>query len=204
MNKSQFQEAADISAELATCWFPYIDAALKEFGIDSPASQAMFIAQAGEESQSFNRLTENLNYSPEGLRNTFGKYFTPERAQSYGRTKIHPADQKGIANIIYANRLGNTGPDDGWKYRGRGLIQITGRDNYHACGVALHLDLLLVPQLLEQEEYAARSAAWFWHAHDCDEIAGDIEAVTRIINGGLNGLEERLQRFERAKTAFRL
>ncbi|TGC25846.1 glycoside hydrolase family 19 protein [Escherichia sp. E1130] len=202
MNQQQFQMAAGISAGLAARWFPHIDAEMKEFGIISPLDQAMFIAQVGHESGGFTRIVENLNYSADGLKATFGKYFTTETAQKYGRTANHPADQKGIANIVYANRMGNIGQNDGWNYRGRGLIQITGHDNYRDCGAGLGADLLLVPQLLEQDEYAARSAAWFYTAKGCLKHSGDVKAVTKIINGGTNGLDDRQTRYDKAKSVL--
>ncbi len=202
MNQSQFQKSADISAELAARWFPHIDAAMKEFGITAATDQAMFIAQVGHESGGFTRIVENLNYSADGLKATFGKYFTTETAQKYGRTANHPADQKGIANIVYANRMGNIEQNDGWKYRGRGLIQITGLDNYRACGAALKLDLVTKPELLEQELQAARSAAWFYTSKGCMAYGADVDRVTRIINGGLNGIDDRKVRYNKARAAL--
>lgn len=202
MNKSQFQAAAGISAELAARWFQPVSMAMTEFGITTAEDLAMFIAQVGHESGGFSRIIENLNYSADGLLATFGKYFTPQTAQQYGRTAAHPADQKGIANTVYANRMGNIEQNDGWNYRGRGLIQITGHDNYRDCGAGLNTDLLLVPQLLEQDEYAARSAAWFFSSKGCLKHSGDIVAVTKVINGGTNGLDDRKARYEKAKSVL--
>ncbi|HCT4722295.1 glycoside hydrolase family 19 protein [Citrobacter koseri] len=202
MNKSQFQAAAGISAELAARWFQPVSMAMTEFGITTAEDQAMFIAQVGHESGGFSRIIENLNYSADGLLATFGKYFTPQTAQQYGRTAAHPADQKGIANTVYANRMGNIEQNDGWNYRGRGLIQITGHDNYRDCGAGLNTDLLRVPQLLEQDEYAARSAAWFFSSKGCLKHSGDIVAVTKVINGGTNGLDDRKARYEKAKSVL--
>lgn len=204
MNKSQFQKATNISADLAARWFQLIDAAMTEFGITSADDQAMFIGQVGHESGGFTRIVENLNYSADGLLATFGKYFDAESAQQYGRTTEHAANQQAIANIVYANRMGNgyPGSNDGWNYRGRGLIQITGHDNYRDCGAGLGVDLLLTPQLLEQDEYAARSAAWFYAAKGCLKHSGDVKAVTKIINGGTNGLDDRQTRYDKAKSVL--
>lgn len=202
MTKDQFKKAANISAELAARWFQLLDAAMREFGIQSSDDQAMFIAQVGHESGSFERIVENLNYSVSGLKATFGKYFPAATAEQYGRTATQPANQKVIANIVYAHRMGNIAEDDGWNYRGRGLIQITGHDNYRDCGAGLGADLLLVPQLLEQDEYAARSAAWFFVSKGCLKRSGDITAVTKIINGGTNGLDDRNARYEKAKSVL--
>lgn len=204
MNEKQFQDAAGLGPELAARWFAAVNGAMVEFAITAPIALAMFIAQTGAESQGFTRLTESLNYTPEGLLQTFGKYFTPDRAQAYGRTAAHPADQKGIASIVYANRMGNHAPDDGWSYRGRGLIQLTGYDNYKMCAEALDIDILTNPDLLAQDANASRSAAWFWQYKRCNEVASDINEVTRRINGGLNGLDDRQARFERAKVALGL
>ncbi|EAX4763367.1 glycoside hydrolase family 19 protein [Salmonella enterica subsp. enterica serovar Newport] len=202
MNESQFQQAAGISAELAARWYPHITAAMSEFGITAPLDQAMFIAQIGHESGGFTRIVENLNYSADGLKATFGKYFPGDTAQLYGRTADHPANQKAIANIVYAHRMGNIEENDGWNYRGRGLIQITGHDNYRDCGAGLGADLILSPQLLEQDEYAARSAAWFFASKGSLKRSGDIKAVTKIINGGTNGLDDRKARYEKAKSVL--
>lgn len=203
MNKTQFVKAAGISDELAGRWFVPLSAAMNEFGIIKPLAQAMFIAQVGHESAGFTVTVENLNYTPEALQSTFGTTrFTDAVAQSWGRTPAHPANQQKIANIAYGGRMGNTDAGDGWKYRGRGLIQITGHDNYKDCGTGLGTDLLLVPQLLEQDEYAARSAAWYWKSRNCGDVAGDIEKVTKLINGGQNGLADRKTRFEQAKVAL--
>ncbi|MEL9930054.1 glycoside hydrolase family 19 protein, partial [Salmonella enterica] len=141
MNQQLFQKAAGISAGQAARWFPHIDAAMKEFGITAPADQAMFIAQVGHESMGFSAVVENFNYTPSALVATFGKRITQQQADALGRTSGHAARQDAIANLVYSNRLGNKAPGDGWKYRGRGLIQITGLHNYRICGAALKLDL---------------------------------------------------------------
>lgn len=202
MNQSQFQQAADISAELAARWFPHIDAAMKEFGITAAAEQAMFIAQVGHESGGFRQVVESLNYTPSALVATFGKRITQQQANALGRTTQQPAQQDAIANLVYANRLGNKASGDGWKYRGRGLIQITGLDNYRACGAALKLDLVTKPELLEQELQAARSAAWFYTSKGCMAYSADVDRVTRIINGGLNGIDDRKVRYSKARAAL--
>lgn len=207
MTQEQFQQAAGISAELAARWFPHIEATFKEFGIASPVEQAMFIAQFGHESTSFTRLVESLNYDVNGLMKTFGPLSNAKRLTEYqcrmlGRTSNQRAQQEAIANLVYAGRMGNKSAGDGWKYRGRGIPQITGLDNYRACTAALKVDLVLVPQLLEQDTYAMRSAGWFWSANKCGKYGADVEKVTKIINGGLNGLDDRTARYKRARKAL--
>jgi len=208
MNQTQFQRAAGISAGLAARWFPHIDAAMKEYGITAPLDQAMFIAQMGHESTRFTRLVENLNYAAENLVPTFGSHrITPQQAAALGRTAAHPANQKAIANLVYGGEwgkehLGNQAAGHGWKYRGRGLKQVTGLSNYRSCGHALKLDLVTHPELLERDEYAARSAAWFYSSRGCLLHSGDVERVTLLINGGLNGLDKRRALFNLAKSVL--
>lgn len=202
MQEGDFQKAADISAGLAARWFPHIDAAMKEFGITAAIDQAMFIAQVGHESGGFRQIVESLNYTSGALVAVFGKRITQQQAKALGRTATQPARQDAIANLVYANRLGNKAAGDGWKYRGRGLIQITGLDNYRACGAALRLDLVTKPELLELELQAARSAAWFYTSKGCMAYGADVYRVTQIINGGLNGIDDRKVRYNKARAAL--
>ncbi len=198
MTKDQFQQAAGISAVLADRWYPHIIAAMEEFNIITSPARAMFIAQVGHESAGFTCLQESFNYTVLGLCNTFGKRITADQAAILGRTANQSAQQEAIANLVYAGRGGNTSPDDGWKYRGRGLIQVTLLHNYRDCGKGLNLDLLNNPDLLLNDGNAARSAAWFWQANGCNEIADNLKSVTLKINGGCHGLADRQQRYEKA------
>lgn len=203
MNQSQFQQAAGISAGLAARWFQHIDTAMKEFGITATNDQAMFIAQVGHESNGFSSLKESFNYSVDGLKKTFGSRLTAYQCEMLGRIDDRQvAHQPQIANLVYGGRMGNNSPGDGWKYRGRGLIQITGRENYTQCGTALKLDLVSTPELLEQERHATRSAAWYYTTRGCLLYSGDIVRVTKIINGGQNGLSDRKARYARAQSAL--
>lgn len=207
MNQSQFQRAAGISAGLATRWFLHIDAAMEELGITAPLDQAMFIAQCGHESSSFTLLVESFNYSVAGLAGFVkAKRITQDQANSLGRKsseKVLPLErQKAIANLVYSNRYGNKSAGDGWKYRGRGLKQITFLDNYLRCGTALKLDLVSNPELLEKDINAARSAAWFYTSSGCLKYPGDLVRITQIINGGQNGIDDRRARFLKAKSVL--
>ena len=204
MNQQQFQKAAGISAGLAALWFPHIDAAMTEFGITAPLDQAMFIAQTCHESAGYSRLIESFNYSVEGLKATFGNRLSPYQCEMLGRVDSRQvaAQQPQIANLVYGGRMGNKESGDGWAFRGRGLIQITGRENYLKCGTALKLDLIGNPNHLEKTREAARSAAWFYTTRGCLLYSGDVERVTLIINGGRNGLDERRKLFNQAKAAL--
>lgn len=208
MTPYQFRMAANISVELAARWIQPITLAMKEFGINTPVQQAMFIAQVGHESASFTLLVESFNYSINGLLATFGKRLSADQASALGRQpgeKSVPVNrQRAIANLVYSGRMGNKAVDDGWKYRGRGLIQITGLDNYRACGVALKLDLISNPDQLLIDLNAVLSAAWFWQSRNCGQYADDIQRVTQLINGGNNGINDRKARFELAKRELQL
>ncbi len=206
MTKDQFQQAANIGAGLAARWFPHIDATFTEFGITSAVDQAMFIAQFGHESAGFTKVVESFNYSVAGLQSTFGKRLSKDQCAMLGRQRgesVVPANrQAAIANLVYSGRMGNKAAGDGWKYRGRGIPQITGLDNYRACSAALKADFVQVPELLERDEYAMRAAGWFWSANKCGRFGADVEKVTKVINGGLNGIDDRKARFEIARKAL--
>lgn len=193
----QLQEIFHAKADDAKALVDPLNAAMKEFGIDTPKRQAMFLAQCAHESGNFSRITENLNYRAETLLKVFPKYFkTLTEAQSFEKKP------EKIANRVYGGRMGNgaEATGEGYKYRGRGLIQLTGKDNYTACGKDLKVDLHTKPDYLLTAEGAARSAAWFWGKNGLNKFAdaGDITGCTKRINGGTIGLEDRKKHYELA------
>lgn len=172
---------------------PYLDiyvAILDQYEINTPLRKAHFLAQISHESGSFKYVSENLNYSAKALYAVFRKYFpTLAAAEGYAR------QPEKIANKVYANRIGNgsEASGDGWKYRGRGLIQLTGKDNYKSFSEATGQDFVSNPELVAKPEWALSSAGWFWKKRRINRYADtdDIHMVTKLINGGFNGLEHR-------------
>jgi putative chitinase len=165
---------------------------------------ASFLANISVESAGLTRLTENLNYSAEALVKLFGRHrISVEDAYRYGRTKDHPADHVALANILYGGEwgrknLGNIDPGDGWKHRGYGPKQITGRANQAALAEAVGVPLDAVPDYLRTREGGMMGAGWFWKSHNLDAKAATpgIEDDRRAINGGLFGVEEVDDRFD--------
>ncbi|HBP6281441.1 TPA: glycoside hydrolase family 19 protein [Pseudomonas aeruginosa] len=176
------------------------------FGITSPVRVAAFLAQVGHESSQLTRLVENLNYSARGLAATWPSRYRGADGNPNALALNLAGHPQAIANNTYASRNGNgdEASGDGWRYRGRGLLQITGRKNYRAAGAGLGLPLEAEPELLEQPEHAARSSAWWWAAHGLNGLAdlGSFALITRTINGGMNGQVERLELWERAKAVL--
>jgi putative chitinase len=173
-----------------------LNAAFDEFEINTPQRQAMFLAQVAHESGNFSAVSENLNYKAETLTKVFPKYFHDRDPNDYAK------QPEKIANLVYGGRMGNGDEEsgDGYRYRGRGLIQLTGKNNYDACGDKLDVDLTENPDYLTTPAGAVRSAAWFWDSHDLNEVAdaGDILKCTKKINGGTIGLEDRTKHYEHA------
>lgn len=174
MTPETFQRAVGCSLAVAKTWAGPMTAAMSEFGITTYAQQCAFIAQCAHESMGFTRVRELWGPS---------------------------IWQRGYEGRL---DLGNTQPGDGKKYMGRGPIQITGRANYAACGKALGLDLEQFPSLLEAATVGARAAGWYWKTHNLNHLAdrGDFETLTRRINGGTNGLADRMARWGLAKQAL--
>lgn len=174
MTPRELSEATGARIDRAQTFMPFLEDAMHEFQINTPARQAAFLAQIGHESGGLHWLVE---------------LWGPTAAQARYETRYD---------------LGNVAPGDGFKYRGRGLIQLTGRGNYKRAGEALGVDLIAHPELLGEPALACRSAGWFWQAHGCNELAdaGEFEKVTRRINGGLTGYAERLGLWESAKAVL--
>ena len=198
-------EALGVRHALAVQYAPLLAIAARRYQIDTtPRRVAAWLATLAHESARFTRLVESLNYSAEGLAATWPARYADMAGQPTATARRIARRQEDIANLTYAGRLGNgsAGSGDGWKYRGRGLIQITGRSNYAASGLVLDLALLEPPDLLEQPYNAALSAAEWWHRHGCNALAdtGDLAAVTRKVNGGLTGLDDRLKLYAGAMT----
>jgi putative chitinase len=178
-------------------WLEPLLKTFEKYEINTPVRQAAFIGQCGHESASFKVLQENLNYSAKGLMATWPSRFpTMEEAQ-----KIERNPEK-IANKVYGGRadLGNTEEGDGWRFAGKGLIQLTGRTNYTICGQALGKPFAEQPELVLEPENAALSAGWFWNKRGLNALADDQswELLTKRINGGTHGLQDRIERTHKA------
>jgi putative chitinase len=177
-------------------WFESLEKILPDYDINTPERVVAFVAQCAHESANFNVLRENLNYRWESLRKTWPRHFpTDEIAKQYER------QPQKIANRAYANRMGN-GPEssgDGWRFCGRGLIQLTGRNNYQAFADSIETPIEQIPEYLMTFEGAVQASCWFWETNNLNRWADqrDIVTLSRRINGGDKGLEDRLDRFKK-------
>ena len=174
-------------------WLEPLLETFEKYDISTPKRQAYFIGQCMHESGGFKQLKENLNYSAKGLMATWPSRFPDaDTAEKYER------NPEKIANKVYAGRMGNTEDGDGAKYIGRGLIQLTGKENYANCGSAIGVDLVANPDLLSTPKYAALSAGWFWNRKGLNALAdeNDLDTITKRINGGLIGIADRKAKVE--------
>jgi putative chitinase len=177
----------------------FINQQIERFHIKTKADLCAFLANNLHESGGFNNLRENMNYSAKRLLQVFPKYFkTLDSAQAIVNKGV-----VAIADVVYGGRMGNgENNGDGFKYRGGGSIHLTGLDNYRLCSIGICGDntLLEKPELIAQPEYAIKSALWFWEKNNCSRFAnfGDFEQVCKIVNGGKNGLDERIQLNQKA------
>jgi putative chitinase len=182
-------------------WFHALSEILPEYDINSPKRVAAFLAQCAHESGGFKFLKENLNYKAESLVKVFPKYFkTLDEAKKYEK------QPEKIANKIYGGRMGN-GPEssgDGFRYCGRGLIQLTGKDNYTLFAASIDTPIEDIPEYLQTFEGAVQSACYFWESTGLNKEAdaGDIKTMTRKINGGYIGLDDRIKHYEHALHIF--
>ena len=178
-------------------WIEAFDQLLPDYEINTPKRIAAFIAQCAHESGGFKFLKENLNYKAESLMKTFPKYFSDkDTANAYAKQPVK------IANRVYASRMGNgdEASGDGYKYCGRGLIQLTGKTNYDWFAASLEISASEASEYLETFEGAAQSACWFWESNNLnvEADAGDIKKMTKKINGGYIGLDDRIKHYEHA------
>jgi putative chitinase len=207
-NKSDVMEfSAEMLAQLvpsnkdAAKWHTAMCAIFPKYEINTTERIAGFVAQCAHESNEFKSLEENLNYSEESLKKVFGRYFGPGKRDA----KEYAKNPEKIANYVYQDefrtaKMGNTKPGDGWLFRGRGLKQLTGRDNYTAFGKTVNMTAEEAAVYVATEKGAIESACWFWNNKKLNAIAdtGDIVKMTKIINGGDIGLDDRKKRFEKA------
>jgi putative chitinase len=182
-------------------WHEALSNVLPEYEINTAERVAAFIAQCTHESGGFKRLKENLYYRWESLRKVFPKYFTTDEL-----AKEYAHKQEQIANRVYGGRMGNgdESSGDGFRYCGRGLIQLTGKNNYTKFAESIGMAVEEVPALLETFEGAVKSACWFWRSNNLNQYAdtGDILTMTKRINGGTIGLEDRIKHYNHALEVF--
>lgn len=190
MNNQQLQ-ALGIDAK----WLEPLNMTFAKYDINTPVRQAFFMGQCMHESANFKAVEENLNYSANALMRTW-----PSRFPDLDTANKYANNPEKIANKVYAGRLGNTADGDGFKYRGRGIIQLTGKEAYDNCGKAIGLDLINQPQLLAAPNNAVMSAGWFWNKKGLNALADaqDFETMTKRINGGLLGLDDRRTKIAKA------
>jgi len=179
-------------------WVEPLEEVFHRYEINTPERQAAFIGQCAHESMNFTRLEENMNYSAEALMKTWPSRFpTMEVAQKYAR------NPEKIANKVYGGRMGNGTEEtgDGWLYHGRGLIQLTGKDNYTLAGDALNMDFLHSPDYVLVPKYAALTAGWYWNKRQLNKEADakDFTGMTKKINGGTIGLDDRIAHIKHAQ-----
>ena len=219
LNREVMLQLFPKSTACVDLYLPLVQAVSRQVLINTPRRLAAFLAQVGHESAGFTVLVENLNYSAGGLAATWGSRFAQKDGEGQYITvtdgnrsrRVPNADAlmlqrrpQAIANRVYSNRLGNgsEASGEGWLYRGRGLIQVTGKTNYCQCSQGLFGDerLLTSPQLLQEWQWAVASAGWYWSSRNINTLADgdDFERVTRAVNGGLNGQAHRVALYREA------
>jgi len=201
MTPQQLQSGIACSPATAATWAPVLTSVATKWGINTPVRVAMWVSQLAHESAKFAMLEESLFYrSPERINAIWPNRVSVGQAAALCRNPV------ALANRVYSGRMGNgnEASGDGYKFRGRGLLQVTGKANYAACGLVLGIDLVSNPDLLLTPQYAAESAAWFWKDNNLNVKADarDVRGVTRVINGGEHGLAERQSLFTSCCKAF--
>lgn len=205
LTAANLQAGCGASASLSASWLPTIQAACDQYQINTPKRLAAFLATIGVESEYLTAVQENLNYSAQGLAACWPRLFAGPN--DLANSIAH--NQEAIANHAYANLNGNGDADsgNGWTYRGRGLIEITGLNNYARCAALMGIDVVNNPDLLLKPTYAALSAAWFWSDNKLNALAdsGSFTAISKVVNCGNpnssrtpNGMPERLKLYSAA------
>ncbi|WP_259759002.1 glycoside hydrolase family 19 protein [Pseudomonas sp. GCEP-101] len=188
---------------VAGVFLPVLERAMCDFDIDTSPRVAAFLAQVGHESAQLTRCVESLTYSAQRLAAVWPRRFRSADGSPTALAREVAYQPERIANLVYAGRNGNgdEASGDGWRFRGRGLLQVTGRSNYRSVGEGLEQPFVARPQLLAEPRWACRSAAWWWQRNGLNALADAqrFEDITRRINGGLNGLEARVQIWRRAQ-----
>lgn len=200
MTKEQLTKL--IGQELSDKYFVPLTQTFAKYSIDSKLRQANFLAQVLHESNGLKVMSENLNYSTEGLLKTFPKYYTEVTA------KLHARQPEKIANHVYANRGGNGNEmsGDGWRYRGRGAMQLTLKDNYAQFKKDTGIDVVTNPDMVANDpNVAILVAGWYWNKHTLNILADkdDVLAITRVVNGGVNGIVDRKAWLDKSKIALK-
>lgn len=210
ISKEYLVKAGLCNAEQAEKWASFLNVTAKRFDINTEQRIAGFLSQMSHESAGFTHVKESMNYSVSGLMNTFSRSRISQiDCERYGRIDgVQAANQPAIAECVYggdwgAQNLGNTEEGDGAKFIGRGLIQLTGRYNYTQASEAVGEDYVESPESLEYPKDASLVSGWYWQSHGLNEVAdtGNVEEMTRLINGGNNGLEQRQALYEQALDA---
>lgn len=200
VSKEELVAAKLCTQAMADKWCEQLNATMGRFEINTPYRVSGFLAQVSHESGGFQFVVENLNYSAEALTRVWPSRFPPAIAAEYAR------NPEKIANRAYCDRMGNgdEASGDGWTYRGRGLIQLTGKDNYAAFSLQCDNMALVEPNLVAEPALAAESAGWFWSRNGLNALcdSNDIVAMTKRINGGINGLDHRQELYSRALSVF--
>ena len=208
------------SLDIANKFCPYLVAILPTFEITTLNRLSAFLAQTSHETTGFTKLEENLNYSADGLANTWPNRYASKSSQNglYDKNKVgrylpNPLALKlarkplNIANNVYANRMGNgsEASGEGWKYRGKGLIQLTGKSNHALLTLNTGIDFISQPELLLYPVFAVLSAAWYWNYSNLNQLADkeDIESISKVINGGSIGLSERIKLYNQIKSKLK-